>query len=134
MTAVTTAAPIATTAATTAAATTPDDQQQGPVGAPAPTATGPLPTTYEYTTTDVNGVTTVIHDTFTPSFAPTQAPPVQTFSATILGFSQWLSMVGTNTVAASTNGAERWSVPNRVWGMGVGFLAGALGGAWLVIT
>ena len=120
---------------TTAAVATTTTQNQGPVAQPAATETGQ--TTYVYTTTDADGDTTVIQAIFTPSFIESTVLPSETFTGTVLGYSQWLSIIGTNTVAANdvASGAgsigifrERWP-----WTAAAGALIGAVGGAWLVL-
>ncbi|TDL25644.1 hypothetical protein BD410DRAFT_784684 [Rickenella mellea] len=118
----------------TLAAAAPTDplQQQGPVGQPPPTVAGGV-TTYKYTTTDANGDMTVIHDTFTPSFATTGTPAKPTLSGTIMQYSAFLSMVGNNTVPVSNNAITPLKIPSHVWGIAAVVLAGALGGAWTVL-
>lgn len=90
----------ATTAATTSpttTATTTAAQVQGPVGQPASTPLTPGgPTPYTYTTTDANGNTVIGTATFTPSF-PATTPYTPSVTGTVLGYSQWLSMVGNDT-------------------------------------
>ena len=71
---------------------------QGPVGQPGTTPTGQI--VYYYTTTNAVGQTTVLQATFTPTFPATRVPSAPS-SGTILQYSQWLSMVGTNTVTPS---------------------------------
>jgi len=69
---------------------------QGPVGQPA--ATNPGQTIYFYTTTNANGQPTEIMATFTPTYQAATGPPyVAPSNGTVLNYSQWLSMVGTNT-------------------------------------
>lgn len=84
-----TTSPTATATATTAI--------QGPVGQPGTTPVTPGgPTPYTYTTTDANGNTVIATATFTPSF-PATTPYTPTGSGTVIGYSQWLSMIGNNT-------------------------------------
>ncbi|KAI5116384.1 hypothetical protein M0805_005881 [Coniferiporia weirii] len=118
---------------TAAATTTTTPLNQGPVAQPAATETGE--TIFTYTTTDANGDTTAIVDTFTPSFVEGTTLPPQTYTGTVLDYSSWLSLVGTNTVAAdaSTNSARAGRVSRGACGAGAALLAGVLGGAWLVV-
>ncbi|TFK47742.1 hypothetical protein OE88DRAFT_1665354 [Heliocybe sulcata] len=84
------------------------------VGAPGATpGTGAIP--YQYTTTNAAGATIVVPDTFTPSFAIiTSVAPTTT--GTVLDYSQWQSMVGTNTVAdASVSSATGTWKPSRAF-------------------
>ncbi|KAJ3476138.1 hypothetical protein NLI96_g11370 [Meripilus lineatus] len=109
------------------------DVQQGPVGQPAPTLQQAPSTVYTYTTTDANGNTVAIVDTYTPSF-PSSRPPVRITSGSILPYSEWLSLVGTNTVLPAHSAAMvRWSLENNLLLMSLGVLTGMLGGAWLAI-
>ncbi|TFK40101.1 hypothetical protein BDQ12DRAFT_680351 [Crucibulum laeve] len=103
---VTTATTSSTTTSTTSTATTPTGQQ-GPVGQPGPTTGTPGgPTPYTYTTV-VDGVTTAIADTFTPTDIKT-TPVTPTASGTILDYSSWLSVYGPPaTVAAAKNGGQK---------------------------
>ncbi|KAA1467427.1 hypothetical protein DENSPDRAFT_926599 [Dentipellis sp. KUC8613] len=69
--------------------------QQGPVGQPGPTAAqGETP--FVYTTTDADGDPTVVQDVFTPSF-PATTPADIPSTGTILGYSEWLGMIGNAT-------------------------------------
>jgi len=55
-------------------------------------------------------------------------------TGTVLGYSDWLTMVGTNTVPASSAGMPRWKL-DRVWyGVLSSLAAGVLGGAWVVLA
>ncbi|KAI0951611.1 hypothetical protein AcW1_008614 [Taiwanofungus camphoratus] len=132
----TTTAKTATTTSPTTTATTTTPLQQGPVGQPpATTAGGGTGTTiaFQYTTTNAAGATVVEQATFIPTFAPT-TEPVPASSGTILDYSEWLGMVGTNTVAASSGVSPRWT-PERKWfGMAIAILTGVVGGAWLVMA
>jgi len=116
---------------TTSTSTTPD-VQQGPVGLPAPTIPGQQ-TVYRYTTIDAAGDTTVITATFTPSFPPTQTPTPST-TGSILDYSSWLSLVGTNTVPVANAAVHRWRMSSASCGIGAGLAAGFLGGFWLVLA
>ncbi|THH08916.1 hypothetical protein EW145_g2380 [Phellinidium pouzarii] len=131
----TTTTPVTTTTpATTTAPTRTTTPNQGPVGQP-PATTGTGQTIFTYTTTDVDGDTTLVVATFTPTFNTVTVLPTQTFTGTVLGFSSWLSLVGTNTVASDLNAssAHVGPVAGKVWGIGAALLVSALGGAWLAI-
>ena len=108
------------------------DPQQGPVGQPAPTIPGQI-TSYRYTTTDANGQTIVLSDIFTPSFPPTQPIPAPTTTGSILQLSEWLSLVGTNTVPVPLSNAEPWRIPTGAYKIVAGLVSGLMGGAMLVI-
>jgi len=122
--------PLLQTAVPTTTSTTPI--QIGPVGQPAsqPAAGGPTP--YTYTTTDANGKTVALVGTFTPT-GPATVLPIPTTTGTVLNYSQWQSMVGTNTIPA--NAASRISTPITTgWYYFVATtFTGLVGGAWLVI-
>ncbi|EMD33302.1 hypothetical protein CERSUDRAFT_117925 [Gelatoporia subvermispora B] len=128
--------PAVSTPAAAAVPTTPAAQQvqQGPVGAPPPTPAVQEPTVYTYTTTDGNGDTVALTAIFTPT-SPA-ALTHSTTAGTILQYSQWLSLIGTNTVPATTNAAAPapLSLEHRWFGMAAGTLVGVLGGAWLVLA
>jgi hypothetical protein len=122
-----------TTATATAAATTAQTSAavtQGPVGQPSPTpenAGGPTP--YTYTTTDANGNYITVVATFTPSFAKT-TPYTPTGSGTIIQYSQWLSMVGSNSGApAASQGANSASRMD----VNIGLLLGAISTALIYV-
>ncbi|EIN04937.1 hypothetical protein PUNSTDRAFT_122627 [Punctularia strigosozonata HHB-11173 SS5] len=124
-----------TTALTTTTPTTTTTPPQGPVGEPTPTQAGV--TVYIYTTTDANGDTVVSSDTFTATFSsfPTT---VSSFTGTVLGYSDWTSMVGTNTVPAiksssasglpSADVVRKWAVVTLTVALSL------LGGAWTVLA
>ncbi|EJD07092.1 uncharacterized protein FOMMEDRAFT_165709 [Fomitiporia mediterranea MF3/22] len=116
--------------------TTTQPLNQGPVGQPA--ATTALVTTYVYTTTDALGDPTVILDTFTPTSVTGTVTPSQTFTGTILNYSSWLNIVGTNTVAADTASSATRLLPllrnSYACAAGAALLSGTLGGAWLVFA
>ncbi|KAH9848444.1 hypothetical protein C2E23DRAFT_763747 [Lenzites betulinus] len=114
--------------------TTAADGQQGPVGQPAATATDAGPTIYTYTTTDAAGDTVAVVDTFTPTFAATS--PLSSIPAgTVIPYSSWLSLVGTNTVAAEVNSAvPRWALQHQWLGIATSLCAGVAGGAWLAFA
>ncbi|KAF8558099.1 hypothetical protein OG21DRAFT_1481639 [Imleria badia] len=119
-----------TNSLTLATTTTP---QVGPVGQPASEPLTPGgPTPYEYTTTDANGNTVVMQGVFTPT-GPQTALPAPTATGTILGYSQWLSMIGTHTAPASA--ARRMSMPVATgwYYFAATTFAGLVGGAWLIV-
>lgn len=121
-----------TLTATTAVATTAPGQ--GPVGQPAPTGVATA-TVYTYTTTDANGVTTGIVDTFTPTYYQSQQSPTPT-TGTILNYSSWLSMVGTNTAASSSqqaSGATIKYMSGGSYGVLLAVLSSIVGGTWMVL-
>lgn len=73
-------------------------------------------------------------DTFTPTFITTStfvsAPP-----GTILDYSSWRGLVGTNTVAPEISAASpRWALQHKWLGIASGVCAGVVGGAWLVLA
>ncbi|KAH8093712.1 hypothetical protein BXZ70DRAFT_948921 [Cristinia sonorae] len=116
--------------ATTQAATLPP-VPQGPVGQP-PVTTGPAPpTVYQYTTVDADGDTVVLHDTYTPTYAPS-VPPIATGTGTILDYSQWLSAVGTNTPSAFASSSVPWQPPTRCAALISAVFSCFLGGAYIV--
>jgi len=122
-----------TSTTSTSTTTTSPFVQQGPVGQPAPTITGQT-TVYQYTTTDAAGDTIVVTDTFTASFQSTQPPPTQSFTGSVLDYSSWLSIVGTNTVPVSNAALARWAVPSSALRIGAGVVAGLVSGVWLVLA
>ncbi|KAF8501478.1 hypothetical protein F5888DRAFT_1672548 [Russula emetica] len=96
-----TAATTAATTSPTTTATTTAAAVQGPVGQPASTPLTPGgPTPYTYTTTDANGNPVIGTATFTPSF-PATTPYTPSGTGTVLGYSQWLSIIGNNTSGLS---------------------------------
>jgi len=105
----------------------------GPVGVPAAAGGGGGDTPYTYTTTNAQGLTTAVAAIFTPSFstAPYTSP---TSSGTVMDYSAWLSLIGTNTVAATSAAGERWHFDNRLWGVAAALSAGVLGGAWVTLV
>jgi hypothetical protein len=106
--AATAAATTAKATATAAAATT---QVQGPVGQPGATpAEAGDPTPFIYTTTDANGNYVTVQATFTPSF-PQTTPYTPTGSGTVLQYSAWLSMIGSNTGAIGNPVASQGANP-----------------------
>ena len=99
----TTTTPTSTTAIPTL---TPAPVQQGPVGQPAPTVGQPGGVTpYTYTTI-VGGVTQVLTDNFTPTNPPTLSPTIPT-TGSVMPYSVWLSMYGSQATASSKSYGER---------------------------
>ena len=89
------------------------------------------PTPYEYTTTDANGNTVVEQGVFTPT-GPQTVLPVPTTTGSVLGYSQWLSMIGTYTAPPSA--ARRMMPVATGWYcFAATTLAGLVGGAWLIV-
>jgi hypothetical protein len=88
-------------------------------------------------TTDANGDTVVSTDIFTPTFSPFPTT-VSSFTGTILGFSQWTSLIGTNTVPAigangavglpSTDAVRKWAT------VAIVITISLLGGGWTVLA
>ncbi|GJE85673.1 hypothetical protein PsYK624_017520 [Phanerochaete sordida] len=129
------------TSSTTSSITTPlapaTPVPQGPVGAP-PATTLAGPTVYTYTTTDANGATIGVVDTFTPIYAPS-TPYTAMSTGTILPYSQWLSMVGGASAAASaeaqlSSGSQSLKLGGSMLHSMTGCLAGILAGAWVVLA
>ncbi|KZT19225.1 hypothetical protein NEOLEDRAFT_1142324 [Neolentinus lepideus HHB14362 ss-1] len=114
-TAPTTTTPLVQTTPTTTTTTTPPMVVGQPGATP---GTGAIP--YQYTTTNAAGATIVVQDTFTPSFALiTSVAPTSTGS--VLDYSQWLSSVGTNTVAAHSisSASAMWGPSGAFWGAAI---------------
>ncbi|KAG9092403.1 hypothetical protein FRC07_011676 [Ceratobasidium sp. 392] len=91
-----TTTPVATSAPavpTSAAAPTATTSTPRVVGAPGPTGGDPGPTTYRYTTTDANGATTVIIDTYTPSYGVITSTPIPS-AGSIMPYDQYTSLYG----------------------------------------
>jgi len=127
LTRTTTANPLSQTTATTTT------KQVGPVGQPASAPLTPGgPTPFEYTTTDALGNTVVTQGTFTPT-GPQTVLPVPTTTGTVLGYSQWLSMIGTYTAPPSA--ARRMSMPVATgwYYFAATAFAGLVGGVWLIV-
>ncbi len=121
-----TAATTAPTTALTATATTTQAQVQGPVGQPGTTPLTPGgPTPYTYTTTDANGNPVIATATFTPSF-PATTPYTPTGSGTVLGYSQWLSVIGNHTSGLNAPIASQVSNPGSRAGVELSLLLGAV--------
>jgi len=106
--------------------TTTPDVQAGPVGQPA-TNTGTGLTIYTYTTTDVDGATTAIVATFIPTFPASQSPSAPS-SGTILNYSQYLSIYGTNTSTALPQLSTSQRLADALKPLAVGALAVLCGG------
>ena len=122
------------TLTSTPAIPTTTDLNQGPVGQPVPTGAA-TPTVYTYTTTNAAGQTTGVVDTFTPTFYQSQQSPTL-LTGTILNYSSWLAMVGTNTAASSSqqaSGANIKYLSRGSYGMLLAFLSSIVGGTWLVL-
>ena len=103
------------------------------MGQPASTPLTPGgPTPYEYTTTDANGNTVVLQGTFTPT-GPQTVLPAPTTIGSVLGYSQWLSMIGTYTAPPSA--ARRMSMPVATgwYYFAATTFVGLVGGAWLIV-
>ncbi|EEB94942.1 hypothetical protein MPER_06168, partial [Moniliophthora perniciosa FA553] len=102
-------------------------QNQGPIGAP------PLTTPQGNYTTTINGVKTVIQDTFTPTLGfPTTVSTEIPATGTILDYSEWRNQFG----ATATNTAsipQRWSTEGLLAFLLTG-LASLLGGAWVIVA
>ncbi|KIP10980.1 hypothetical protein PHLGIDRAFT_125118 [Phlebiopsis gigantea 11061_1 CR5-6] len=113
-------------------ATTPD--QVGPVGAP-PTTTGDGPTVYTYTTTNPNGATIAVIDTFTPVYAPS-TPFTPATTGTIWDFSSYVAAAGTNTATSNlvSGSLLRMKMSGTLAGLSAGFVVGILTGAWVAFA
>ncbi|KAG9098394.1 hypothetical protein FRC06_006445 [Ceratobasidium sp. 370] len=100
------------------------------VGQPGPTAQDPGPTTYRYTTTDANGATIVITDTFTPSYGVTTIPTTAP-AGTIIPYDQYTSAYGggSNGGAISSGAARRFAA----FGVGATVVMCVLGGVTLLL-
>jgi hypothetical protein len=129
-----------TTSATATVATTP--VQQGPVGQPASTPLTPGGTTpYTYTTTDASGNTVIGSAIFTPTF-PATTPYTPSVTGTVLGYSQWLSIIGNNTSGLSQPLASQAANPASRVGVQLSLSLGAvsitimglLGGSLAVVS
>ncbi|EGN99039.1 hypothetical protein SERLA73DRAFT_168593 [Serpula lacrymans var. lacrymans S7.3] len=125
---------LATTPTSTAALTTTTTaaQQQGPVGQPAPTQAqvgGPTP--YTYTTTDADGNTETLLGTFIPT-GPESVLPTPTTTGTILDYSSWLGLVGTNTLPAQSSARVSWQLSGGWFGVMLGTLMSIVAGLVLV--
>ncbi|KAL5486279.1 hypothetical protein ACEPAI_7325 [Sanghuangporus weigelae] len=126
-----------TSTTSTSTSTTTTQLNQGPVGQP-PATTQAGVTAYEYTTTDAAGNTQVLQDVYTPTSHVTTASAL-TFAGTIVDYSSWVGLVGTNTVATGLDAVSSAHQPLRLlqqkqfWAGAMAVAAGTLGGAWLVL-
>ncbi|KAK0495309.1 hypothetical protein EDD18DRAFT_1171616 [Armillaria luteobubalina] len=129
----TTALTTATTATTATAATTTLAQGGGVVGAPAATTDGDPhgPTPYTYTTA-IGGVTTLVEDTFTPTFAAT-TPSTAPATGSIMDFSQYESIYGTVSASSANSGAVVLVSQKALTGLVVTTVICLLGGVWTII-
>lgn len=111
---------------------TTDEGQQGPVGQPGPTESlsdGLTPYTY---TTVINGVTTRIADTFTPT-SPATVTPVIPSDGTVMDYSSWLSQFGAPAAAATAQGnAALGHGCNGMLGLVISTVLAVSGGVLLV--
>jgi hypothetical protein len=109
--------------------------QQGPVGQPVSAAGDPHgPTPFTFTTTDANGDTIEVTSTFVPSFPATVSTNIPA-TGTVLGYSDWLSMIGTATSipGASSSGARKPLVEGTaLCAAVVSLIIGMLGGTMAV--
>ena len=79
------------------------------------------------------GEFTALVDTFTAS-APASVPFTPTGTGTILNFSAYLSMIGTNTVAPDFSASSRATVPQSLWIGTTAIAFGLAGGFGLVFA
>ena len=92
---------------------------------------------YSYATTNQLGQVITVTDVFTPSFSKANTPPTLS-TGSILQYTDWLSIVGTNTVppkqAARNAGSTRTANFVSTW-LGTGFVVvgGMACGVWLVL-
>ncbi|KAF7773317.1 hypothetical protein Agabi119p4_5484 [Agaricus bisporus var. burnettii] len=93
-------------ATTTTPTTTPTPPGQGPVDEPAATTGTPFgPTPFTYTT-EIDGVTTAVLDTFSPTDIAT-TPFTPTASGTVWEYSDWLSSFGGSQATAAAAAGSR---------------------------
>lgn len=131
ITSLTTTNPLTQT--TVAVLTTSTSPQVGPVGQPATTpAVAGGETPYTYTTTDANGNQVVMQGVFTPT-SPQTVLPVPTTTGTVLGYSQWLSIIGTYTAPPNAAYRTSTSLATGWYYFAATTLTGLIGGAWLII-
>ncbi|KAI6107912.1 hypothetical protein F5141DRAFT_1119338 [Pisolithus sp. B1] len=116
---------------TTATALTSATQAAGGGGVVAATPGGPTP--YTYTTTNALGETVAMEGIFTPT-GPATVLPTPTTTGTILNYSSWLALVGTNTVAANAASRISQSIATGWYCFVVMVIAGLASGAWIVIS
>lgn len=124
--------PSTTVSLATSTSSTP--QGGGVVGQPVTPTVEPYgPTPFQYTTTNGLGQATVVQGIFTPTAPPTTVPS-PTMTGTVLDYSAWLGMIGTNTVPA--NAASRLSSSiSAGWYCLVGtILAVFASGAWIIVS
>ncbi|KAF8340686.1 uncharacterized protein EI90DRAFT_3036487 [Cantharellus anzutake] len=119
------------TTTTSLASTTTTSEPQGPIGYTTSIDTnGPAPpTTYVYTTTDQNGVKTLVTTVFTPTYEPTSANP-SVSSGSIYAYSDYTSRFP----APSSGSAVRLALLN--WGQltpAVLTVVGVITGAVIVL-
>ncbi|KAI5998824.1 hypothetical protein EDD15DRAFT_2242061 [Pisolithus albus] len=106
----------------------------GVVEQPASVAATPGgPTPYTYTTTNALGQTVALQGIFTPT-GPATVLPTPTTTGTILDYSSWLAMVGTNTVAANAASGMSLSIATGWYCLVVMVMAGLASGTWIVIS
>ncbi|KAI6025815.1 hypothetical protein F5J12DRAFT_810535 [Pisolithus orientalis] len=91
------------------------------------------PTPYTYTTTNALGETVTMEGIFTPT-GPATVLPTPTTTGTILNYSSWLAMVGTNTVAANAAGRISLSIATGWYCLVVMVMTGLASGTWIVIS
>ena len=123
------------TTTTRAATLAPDPGEQGPVGQPAATTDDGGATPFTYTTTDAEGNTIQVVATFTPTF-PATTPFTPSHTGTILAYTDWLKVAGTQTRAFSGSGATvnaALSIGQRAGAMAMTIAAGVLSGALLIL-
>ncbi|KAF7967283.1 hypothetical protein HWV62_44651 [Athelia sp. TMB] len=125
---------IISTVIPTTTTSTADAGGAAPVQQPAPTGAG-TPTIYTYTTTNSAGVTTAVIDTFTPTYYQSEVSPPP-YTGTVLDYSSWLAIIGTNTAPAAQaiSGARSPVISAGWYGLAIAALSGMLGGAWLVLV
>lgn len=93
---------------------------------------------YAYVTTNQQGQVMTVTDVFTPSFPKADTPPTLS-TGSVLQYTDWLTMVGTNTVppkqAARNAGSTRTASFASTW-LGTCFVAvgGMACGMWLVLV
>ncbi|KIK28905.1 hypothetical protein PISMIDRAFT_90197 [Pisolithus microcarpus 441] len=124
-----TTASTATTATTAAGA-----GGGGVVEQPASVAATPGgPTPYTYTTTNALGQTVALEGIFTPT-GPATVLPTPTTTGSILNYSSWLAMVGTNTVVANAASGTSLSIATGWYCLVVMVMTGLASGTWIVIS
>ncbi|KAL4066798.1 hypothetical protein V8B97DRAFT_1948992 [Scleroderma yunnanense] len=91
------------------------------------------PTPYSYTTTNAAGNPIVVQGIFTPT-APATVLPSPTTTGTIINYSSWLGMVGTNTVPANAASHVSLSIATGWYCLVVMVLASLASGTWIVVS